>query len=124
MGSDIIKMLGGSQLRGVLTGQIHPGSLQKLNEPMKLAGSKKRVNRIGKQQNICFLDGGQSRGEVLFQGLDLLTHMKNIKLMLRKQNSQIVDGLQRDGMLALGASVQNQYIHRKPHFLMIADPII
>ena len=78
---------------------------------MELIGREEGVDRIGKEDEVRLLqrlDGGR---KVLFQRLDALPCVQLGKGMLGMQLFKVERGGQRDAVFALGAAVDDQYMH-------------
>ena len=52
MRRDVVKMLGGRDLRGVFARKIHAVFLDELNKAVKLRGSKEGIDGIGEKDRI------------------------------------------------------------------------
>ena len=117
MGRNIVEMLGGGDLGGVLIGHVQAAGLQQLDETVKLRGGQEGIHRIGENHGIGAGQQLHCRGEILFQSFDFLAGMEGQEFMVRKFPLQISNGLQGDAVFALGASVNDGYLHNIPPLL-------
>ena len=111
MSGHVVKMLGGGELRSILAGYILPGGFQQFDKPVQLTGGDESVDRVGKQQHLRPANSLQRGRKVLFQSLDTLPRVEDPDVVLRVQDLQVVNGLQRDRVLPLWAAVDDQNIH-------------
>ena len=78
---------------------------------MKLIGRNKGIDRIAEQQQIRLLQFLSQRSKIFLIAFDALAHRKDSEGMLRVQRLQIQRGVDRGGILALGAGIQNKNFH-------------
>ena len=111
MGRDVIEMLRGGDLGGGLSGQVKTGFLHQFDEPVQLARNEKRVDRITEHDEFGLIDGLQGGGEVLLQRLDPLPGIQITEPVSGILLFQEEAGVQGDGVLSLGAAVDDENIH-------------
>ena len=103
----IVEMLGSCDLCGIFSGQIDTGFLYQFNKAVKLAGSNKGVDRIGKNNQFCRFQSSTGRCKIFFQQLNLSSCIQIGKFLSGKELFQLEYRLESDAVISFGTSVDN-----------------
>ena len=74
MGSHVVKMLRCGNLRGKLPQQIDAVRFYKLDKPVQLIGSDKRIDGVTEQNQVRLFQRGAGRCKILFIAFDALPY--------------------------------------------------
>ena len=111
MGCHVIEMLGGGHLAGPFAGDVHMMRLHQLHKAVQLVGRDESIHRVAEQDQLGALKGFLRLGEVLLVQRDQLAHVEGLPVMAGEFQLQVLDGLQRNAVFALGAAVQDEDLH-------------